>query len=1816
MCWQPLFRLPVSLLVLAILSQRLKAVAVDDQGPPADIASITQPQLRLTNQRIAAPEQPGKSTVILLENAVIDTLSAVPLAIPPELRAAADPGAWLVQCRGPISAAFRKRLAQERVQIIAYIPNQTFLVLMPPEKAAVLGAAREVQAVLPWEPYYKLKSPLLAAVLNASPLPGEIRLRVLVFPSGETAVQEAINTGAGNLEEVLESPFGKVLVVRPGSTSLSMLAQLPGVHLIEPESPRVFANDLSRARLGIAANSMTTTNYLGLTGTNQIISVNDSGVDASHPGLAGRVSSDSPGGLVDPNGHGTHVAGIIAGDGRRSAEVLSVSGSPAPFSTNQFRGMAPAAHILALQAGNPGSLSDRYLQQTAARTNALIANHSWHYQGAATYDLASASYDAAVRDALPGASGASPMTIVFAAGNDGNGDETGACGVPGTIDSPATAKNVITVGAVENFRLITNQTWTCVTHPEPECSTNRPWLESTDSSNRVCSFSSRGNVGIGLEGTFGRFKPDLVAPGSFIVSARSAQWVEPGFLATDSALTNYDANYAPVWSNLNSQAGPFYRLESGTSLAAGNVSGTLALMREFFTARRAQSPSPALLKALLVNGARSLGGAIGFAPRTTTNSQGWGLVNLPASLPPTNTTGAASMLCFEQSAGAALATGEAWVRRVEVGESAAGKPLRITLAWTDPAANPLAAVKLVNDLDLVVTNLDTGAVYFGNDFLPGQVFTAAWDGSNPPRTDAVNNLENVFLATADEGAYSIAVRARAVNVIAVSAEADRVAQDYALVVSSDDAQIANALSVVSSNFYAAGEPLVATLANSFAAGSAVFGTVLTGQRVGAHPPILETNLVALPGLTNMALAIGITNQWRFYAISNATDYTNFCALTFLASPSASSVPDYAGVSNGVPRLEADIDLYVSTNADLTNLDAVAIAEADRSLSRGGAETIVTSLAQTGWYYLAVKCESRMGADFGIAVAFSEQPFSATDQDGNLMLSGFPALAAIPATSASAPAVGRVFAVTSEPVVARRTVVTDMLSHSGLSNLVTRLEHSRGVATLLNAPTEGSITNLALVFDDAHNPPIPDARDSAGPGTLLQFGGRAGGGQWGLTLSNTVPWAAGTNEGLNILLDPQRDLFASAVMFELEPGSCREEFLNVPLQATNLAVILNLPGAGPITASLERVNESPANVTLLTLTGPATDFALVKGPQSDPPLNRGLYVLRVCNPGTEAQMMTVSATLDLAIPPKQPSLFVPPNNLSPIDDALSTSKIHVSSNLRVAALEVGLGVEHPRLSDLAFSLVSPAGTRVTLMENRGGPVANGLGYPIQVTNSVPVSSSGGPQASTNVLDTGQTGGTLAVEYEMYNLPDTMRVYYEGNRIFDSGLISGVGATNINYGPGASQSLTIVMNEGGNFDTNTAWFYTATWSHPAQLLATFTENTDLTATPIKLATSPFTNTTYIGPDQYYTNVLFYLPEESLERFAGEFATGDWTLEVVDARAGPGSGPPPLLRWQLAFWFEQLLPTPVPVDDGVDLTNVVRPGQTLFYSVSVPAWVAFATNRLYSASAPLTLWFSQYQQPTGTNAGDLALLSAVTDGTALLGPGGIPPLVPGATYFLGIQNTNAAPIDFSFGIDFDAPSVPPPVALQNGVAFDATDSGLAGSASYYRFKVSPNAVRAQFEILGASDELLLVARKGPPLPSATSYDYKSDNPGTNSEQILLFTTSSPVPLSPGDWFLTAIKSTADPVSYNIKATEYTSTGYPVAILGSSVVADTFCLSFATLPGAHYYVTGTTNLQSVNWTALSETITADGPVTTWCLPLPSPFQFFRMVEGLVMGP
>ncbi|MCX6927998.1 MAG: S8 family serine peptidase, partial [Verrucomicrobia bacterium] len=852
--------------------------------------------LRLSNTTTPLGQLVRRPTAILLENASLDTTQPIARPIPDHLRAQGDPGAYILQSRAPLDNAFRARLHAAGAVIVAYIPNQAYLVRASQAVAQQLQADSQVQAVVAYEPYFKLKPPLLALAVEQQPLPESQVLNVLLFANtSATALGEVSNLGVEVLGEE-RSPFGPVLRVRAGSADkrvssspsvgpsslLPALARLPGVQAIELSHARILVNDLSRARIAVAADTLTPTSYLGLSGSNVLVNVNDSGVDTNHPDLRGRILFDLPVSSFDTNGHGTHVAGIIAGSGLESPTVTNASGSIMPGANFQFRGQAPAARVFAIAANpDPGPASDTYLQETAARAKAFISNNSWHYSDDSAYDLAAARYDAAVRDALPGVTGSQPLLFVFGAGNVGKGADDGTGGNADSVQSPATAKNVITVGAIDQPREIANQVWRCtIVNGTNICQTNQPWLGLTDTNNAVAAFSSRGNVGIDIESEWGRFKPDVVAPGTFVVSARSTEWDQAAYYSS----TNGSGNYSAVLSNLNNGLGPFYRYESGTSLAAAQASGVLALMQEFFQ-RFGRTNSQALMKALLINGARPLSASSAFQIHTPTNSQGWGLINLTNSLPAGLSNGishsAAPMQCFDQDPDNALATGQSHTRFVSLSAPATNHPLRVTLVWTDPPGNPAASLKLVNNLDLVVTNLLTGEVFFGNDIPPGSSFNLPWDAGTAPNADVVNNIENVYLRSSSATSFSVTVVARGVNVNAVTAQTQGVVQDYALVISSGDGQVADALSVTDSPQVSPGASSVTFITNSFDASQGISGGLLLNQRMGAQAPSAAGSTIPWPDGTNGVIAFGLTNQWRFYVLTNDQNYTNAAFLTFL-----------------------------------------------------------------------------------------------------------------------------------------------------------------------------------------------------------------------------------------------------------------------------------------------------------------------------------------------------------------------------------------------------------------------------------------------------------------------------------------------------------------------------------------------------------------------------------------------------------------------------------------------------------------------------------------------------------------------------------------------------------------------------------------------------------------------------------------------------------------------------------------------------------------------------------------------------------------------
>jgi subtilisin-like proprotein convertase family protein len=1557
-------------------------------------------RFRLANTTKTIGELTRDPHAILLANALIDTEAKLDLAIPKNLQATGDPGAYIVQAHGPIDNAFRATLAAAGAQIVSYIPNNAYLVNLSASGANSI--ASEGFSVIPYEPYYKLSSSLLAAVANNQPA-GE--LKVAAFPGTADATKTALAKIGVTVVAEETTPLGPLFVLQNVS-DVTAVAQIPTVHIVEPSYKRVPANDLSRATVGVAANAQTTNNYMNLSGANVLVEVNDSGIDATHPDLLPRVSGDLPTSLVDTDGHGTHVAGIIAGNGAMSTTVSNVPGST--FGTNgfaavgQFRGMAPAAQLISVGSlgGDTNATSDRYLQETPAQRNALISNNSWNYDGDNDYDLAAASYDAAVRDALAQVTGSQPVLFVFSAGNDGNGDDTDSSpnGTPDSIESPATAKNVITVGAIQELRNINNQ----VTNADGTVTT--PWFNETSTDSRVYSSSGRGNVGILTEGTYGRFKPDVVAPGTFIVSTRSSQWdigtfffasptnisvginhiapIKPNRLGantfppvftntvqvtiqllpngdspvpfpnlpiyfgllsltpvydhfttnnqvsipldggltiadilntesiygdsyafyyaisnstsepitmdvvTEIFTTNNPGNSQLVLSNLNqfigtpnpnsTGPGPYYRYETGTSMSAADVSGVLALIDDYFTNTLRTVPSPALLKALLINGARPTQG-YNLLVQNNNNPEGWGLISLPDSLPSgvTNVSGpnaSCSSFFIDQSPTNALATGDRHTFLVSVNPTngAQAYPLRVTLAWTDPPGDPAAAVKLVNNLDLVVTNLDNPAnpvIFYGNDIGASSSFpfNNAHGTNDPANFDNINNIENVFISSQPQLGtnYSITVIGRGVNVNAVTAQTNNIVQDFALVISCGEGEVTNAMTVTDAGI--ATSPTSDQQINFLVATN----SPLLNQFVGASSPLLGTNTI-LTGTNfgfapNAILTLGQTNQWHFYVITNTLGYSNAAFITFL--PDTLSIPRmgvFADSTANATTPEADIDVYVTTDSGLTNLNPVTISNCvhgtqvglsvgippvfnGASLSRGGTEFVADTNSQPQEiYYIGVQSESQMASEYDFLPIFSQTPFS-TLNNGVQTVNGQLLPVNIPDGNLPHPGIAYIFGLAIYPMTANQVIANDAIVHTNYGDLIGTLNHN-GVRTVLNNHDEfgGAPGPFTFSYDDF---PGGTNRASDGPGSLLNFTGKEGIGPWMLVEADTHPTQAGYVSNYSLTITPHQNA-ANGIYITLQPGQSYRDYIDAPVGYTSFTVFAtNLPP--PLPAPMQLFVEPVPNV--VPPLPPATDTnelgpagltnGVIPGNSLSvgPPLTPGRYWYVVYNPLGNPLATTTNLYILAKLNFSQSAITtVDYRSSGPVpilDDAVSYSIINVPNTDTIQDFNVGLRVDHPRISDLVFHLITPDGTRYLLMENRGGTSTNGCGATITNSFFAPASSSGSYQPSTNVIDTGETAGSFTVNYNFFPVPDEMEIFYEGTVLTNTGFISGPGQFNLNFGPGTSTQITVVMNPNSNPIQATYWTYTVSGSQTHFLYLAFTENTNLTTTPIKYAPPPF-------------------------------------------------------------------------------------------------------------------------------------------------------------------------------------------------------------------------------------------------------------------------------------------------------------------------------------------------------------------------------------------
>lgn len=738
-----------------ITSQQEQILAENRPGVYA--ANNSAPAVELPPWVLSNAERPASfwnsrnSKYLMMQNARIDTTEAKAgrsISIPSEWQAQAGTTHHIVQFDRPISEKQKSALRETGASISHYVPKNALAVKATSEQLEKVKAIDGVYYVEAYHPYFKLNKDLVQFYTGNADETAKARAEKgqynIVSFRNEDSRQEITSAGYKILNT--QSAGGRTIYQVEGSLNrIADMAKADSVLWVEPTPERKPMNDLSEKR--VRAKSFKTL-IPGLKGEGVVVAVTDSGIDFKHPGFAidpgaptstglntrikyydYRSSFTADGFPGDNNGHGSHVAGSILGNGALSHTVFSAPGSgTAPFGSNTFAGVAPKAQIVVIEDFN--SFTDEEQAEISWNQGARISNNSW---GASVFEYGALSmvWDELVRDAVAGTEGRQELIAFFAAGNDGGGADNGTGGDAGTVGQPGNAKNVISVGAVEL----------------PRRANNLPGSEGySDSDWQVAAFSSRGPV----TPTDLRVKPDVVAPGTYVLSVQSSETLP------DDLLNPFDVNWDYRAGNVNS--GTNYAFFSGTSMATPIAAGAGALFYQYFTNTFGISPSPALMKAAMVAGARMLNSLVYNYPThpslLTLADQGWGLIDISRSALGSRIQSTDQILLLDQNLTAPVATDEYYARQIVVG--AGQGSLKVVLAWSDAPGTVGNEKQLVNDIDLIIQPPGGGG-YLGNLFALDGVHSERLAIPDPIFGDQYNNVEVITIKDPPAGTYTIQV---------------------------------------------------------------------------------------------------------------------------------------------------------------------------------------------------------------------------------------------------------------------------------------------------------------------------------------------------------------------------------------------------------------------------------------------------------------------------------------------------------------------------------------------------------------------------------------------------------------------------------------------------------------------------------------------------------------------------------------------------------------------------------------------------------------------------------------------------------------------------------------------------------------------------------------------------------------------------------------------------------------------------------------------------------------------------------------------------
>jgi serine protease AprX len=634
---------------------------------------------------------------------------------------------YIVQFKNVVTEDLKSELSLNGVKVFRYLPEDALVVRSTQAKLDSLREKLNINAIVPFKGAFKVGAnvPTLSVFSHGQKMP----ISITTFEDADADIVLARLVKMESSVRLLNQD-GRYLSVAVDISAIPSIANMNGVEFVQKIDKMVpFAmnfdeasdsdlsvmaagdySDLNGFETGTKVMNMSAAWALGYAGNGQTVGMADTGLDT---GVLATLSPDFKGTIQgngyifgagakdwsDPMGHGTHVAGSVMGRGVTSSGKIKGAAYEAMMVP---QGMwSPIIDNLTV----PPQLGRLF--EGAYKDGARIHTNSWGAANSGGYDSMAQKVDEFMWNNPD-------MLVLFAAGNSGVDKNKDGIIDLGSVASPGTSKNTLTVGASEN--LVSNggiQKKIGELRSAKDSWPVEPFTSSklSDDTNGVAVFSSRGPA------ADGRLKPEIVAPGTNVLSNRSPV-----------------KDASPLWGEYNAS----YAWSGGTSMATPLTAGAAAVARQILIEKHGiKNPSAALVKASLMHTAFNMfpgqygTGAVQEIKARPDNNQGYGRVDMARFV------GMGANTVMTDSA-TGVATGEILEQKVSVSQG----QLMVNLVYTDAPGTPSSGAALVNNLDLIVMDSSgkvlsqsdaiNNAEFFEKKGLAAGVYTIQVKGTNVP----------------------------------------------------------------------------------------------------------------------------------------------------------------------------------------------------------------------------------------------------------------------------------------------------------------------------------------------------------------------------------------------------------------------------------------------------------------------------------------------------------------------------------------------------------------------------------------------------------------------------------------------------------------------------------------------------------------------------------------------------------------------------------------------------------------------------------------------------------------------------------------------------------------------------------------------------------------------------------------------------------------------------------------------------------------------------------------------------------------------------